>query len=162
MRARWGHTSPVGRHLWALISDKGLSVPRTAALRTQLPFQSHLSSPSPRVDGDEARRAARQGPGPQDPPRKPWHPGMRANLLAPTRDAVQTAQTLLPAQGSGPPSAFGHSGLPRSCGRRRGRPGAQTLPSPQIGPDIIFVSHPFLFPALFPFSSVLSWLLLLI
>ena len=32
MRARWGHTSPVGRHLQALISDKGLSVPRTPAL----------------------------------------------------------------------------------------------------------------------------------
>ena len=159
MRARWGHTSPVWRHLAALISDKGLSVPRTPALpHSRSADTTSLSKPPlvshPGLDGGEAGDAGR-GPGSPDPspavPQTPGAPNTQVRPMPPTRDAGQTAETLVrsppgspglrPLSGlAGLPSAFWNAGFPRVLSETRGE--AQ-MASPN-SPDATFPCHPLL------------------
>lgn len=173
MRARWGHTSPVGRHLAALISDKGLSVPRTPALPHRrpaghrFPFKATSHHP-PGADGGEARGAGR---GPR------WLPGIhpqpcckhrvpqtrrsaRRHLLRTQLDSgnpheVPSSRPRTLPPGTPPTlSASGTRASPRCCWRPRvgvGGPGVPTSPSRAT-----------LLSSTCPFSSSLSWLFSLI
>lgn len=100
MRARWGHTSPVGRPLPALISDKGLSVPRTPALPHRFsPATTSLSKPPlitrPRADTGAARPGGGQELGslrpiPHSAAKPPCTPTHRCTPTPPAQDTDQT------------------------------------------------------------------------
>lgn len=112
MRARWGHTSPVGRHLQALISDKGLSVPRTPALPHSLgwpplPFQSHLSSPAPGQTWERPGQGLSRSLVPCDPsPTAPQNPHTPQHTGAPRYQPLGT-QTRQENFGRAPPPSPG-------------------------------------------------------
>lgn len=179
MRARWGHTSPVWRHLAALISDKGLSVPRTPALpHSRSADTTSLSKPPlitrPGLDGGEARDAGR-GPGSPDPSpavlQTPGAPNTQVRPTPPARDADQTPETLVtspphspglrPLTGlAGPPSASWNAGIPWVLSETRGEAG-RLRQRPQIVQMSPFRATPSSPPPL-PLASVSSWLLFLI
>lgn len=177
MRARWGHTSPVGRPLPALISDKGLSVPRTPALpHCFSPATTSLSKPPlitrPRADTGAARPGCGQELGSlrpiphsaAKPPRTPTH---RCTPTPPAQGTDQTeeyfgrapppspgcwAPTGLPAL----PTGLWNTGVLQVCSETRG----EAQMAPRTAPTPPSLCHPF--PSPLPFSSVLFWLLSLI
>lgn len=91
MRARWGHTSPVGRHLAALISDKGLSVPRTPALPHRRPAGHRFPFKATSHHPPRGGRRRGQGRG-QGPPLAPWDPSP-AMLQTPCAANTQVCPT---------------------------------------------------------------------
>ena len=152
MRARWGHTSPVGRHLPALISDKGLSVPRTPALPHSSPATTSLSKPPLITRRGAGTGEARPGGGRSSDSLRPSPNSAAQHSCTPTQSCTPTPPTQDPdptegARGSGrqraslrcpaslpgrrcPPGVPGDSGggLRRHPGQPRVTPCSPLLP----------------------------------
>lgn len=112
MRARWGHTSPVGRHLPALISDKGLSVPRTPALPHSSPATTSLSKPPLITRRGAGTGEARPGGGRSSDSLRPLPQQRRPALVHPNTQLYPNTTHSGPRPDGGSPGLWTPTGLP--------------------------------------------------